>query len=223
MDYSDILKYRRLSEGLQQKDVAQLLGCSKNTVCASEKPYSVTKQLISENYIEKFVNHLGRNPEDKLDLKRKLLVQRALHLLPPLVAAEFKVMLTAQAVVATGGMPVPFRKMLAADWKAAKQRELASFPSDVIQSVIKGTRLLSRDDVIKLARELKQSSERYLFTAEYLTEGILEFLRSGGLDYNLATYLTKIPKPDFDMWMDIFKFSISRYNKTHGHRIVEQP
>lgn len=223
MDYPEILEYRRKSEGLRQIDVARLLGCSPTTVCKSEKPYAVTKVLISEEYVDKFVNQFGRNPEDKQNLRRRLLMQRSLHLLPPLVAAEFRAMLNDQAVVATGSMPAAFRKMLAADWKSAKQRKLVSFPEDVIQSVIKGTRLLSRDEVIQLARGLKQSSEEYLFAAEYMTAGILEFLRNSGMDHELATYMTKMPKQDFDMWIDIFKYSISRYHKTHGHKAVEKP
>lgn len=214
-DYPDLLKYRRMDLGLQQKDVARILKCSPNTVSNSEKPYRETKTLVSVWYIKKFCQQFCKNPEDRADLEGKLLIQRSLHTLPRAVREQMNEALTGQSVVVTGGMPMPFRKMLAADLKDVKKTPL-SFSADVLNAVVKGERLLSRDDVAKLAGELRQSPNQYLYDAGYLTDSILAFMRRSGLNHEAVDYLVAMPQKDFDLCMNIFRFALEEHSRLYG-------
>ena len=62
LDYNDLLKYRRMDLGLQQKDVARILNCAANTVSNSEKPYRESDVLVSVSYIKNSVSISVRPP-----------------------------------------------------------------------------------------------------------------------------------------------------------------
>lgn len=220
LDYHDLFRYRRMDLGLQQKDVARILNCSKNTVLNSEKPYKETETLVSVSYIKKFCRQFCKNPEDRADLEGKLLIQRSLHTLPPAVREQMNEALTGQSVVVTGGMPLPFRKTLVDNLKNAKK--VSSFPADVLKAVAKGEQLLSRDDVAKLAKELKQSPDQYLYEAGYLTDGILAFMRRSGLNHEAVEYLVAMPQKDFDLCMNIFRFALEEYSRLYGLRGIHK-
>lgn len=220
LDYNDLLKYRRMDLGLQQKDVARILNCAANTVSNSEKPYRESDVLVSVSYIKKFCQHFCKTPEDRADLESKLLIQRSLHTLPAGAREQINEMLTGQSVVATGGMSLPFRKMLATDLKGVKK--VPSFTADVLNAVVKGERLLSRDDVAKLAKELKQSPDQYLYEAGYLPENILAFMRRSGLNHEAIGYLVSMPQKDFDLCMNIFRFALEEYNRLYGPKGIRK-
>ena len=210
MGYSKILLNRRRSAGKTQKEVANILRCSVSTISLSEHPYKDTKQLPSEQYLKRFVNAFGVSAQDKIELERQLLTERALIIMPPIVGEQFKESLSDRKIVSSGAMPLPFRKMLAADWKNIKDRESKKYNKDLIQSVIHGERLMARDDVIDLAIALKKDPEVYLFQARYITEEMLTFFEKGTMT-DVIRSLNRMNKEDFDLLINIFVFSVEQY------------
>jgi transcriptional regulator with XRE-family HTH domain len=214
MGYSNMLKDLRIAAGLSQMEVAQKLCCSIMTVSQAERSYKETNRLPSELYIKKFVRHFAASPGERKELERKLMVERALITLPPVVAEQLKESLTGRAMaVSHGRMPMAFRKVVAIDWKKANHQDLPGFSKDTVRAIIDGSLLISRDDIIALATALKQEPDRYLFEADYMTDGLLKFYQRRGLTYGFTRRLNAMSKQDLDMIMDIFNYALDVFEK----------
>lgn len=205
MSYHTIFKDRRKERKMTQTDVAKNIGCSIMTVSFSERPYSETKQLPSESYIKKFVKYFGASAEDRVSLERKLLVERALYTLPPVVADEFRRSLDERAVARSGTMPAEFRARVKKDWTAANKPDVRGFSRDDITSVIDGQRLLSRNEVIALAKGLNASSDRYLTTAQYISDAVLVLFEKFGANDRLAELVYAMPYREFEVFVRMVK------------------
>jgi len=227
MGYGEILKSRRKMAGLTQKQASEKLECAIGTVSSAERPYVKTGQLPGEIYLRKFADIFGISPRDKAELERALLTERALHTLPPIVADGIRECLTSKSAVnSSGRMPLAFRKMLAADWQERHERRIGKkFSRDIIKSIINGTRLLSRDDVIELAKGFKKDPELYLLEAKYMTDGIFTIAgrRDGGWEF--LKDLLAMPKKDFDILMNTLIFAIAQYKAIYHNKMVldEEP
>jgi hypothetical protein len=116
--------------------------------------------------------------------------------------------------VSHGRMSMAFRKILASDWKKAGQRHLPGFGRDKIQSIIDGHLVISRDDVIAMATALKQEPDRYLFEADYMTDGLLTFYHRRGLTYKFARRLNAMSQQNLDVIMDIFNYALDVFEKS---------
>lgn len=190
---------------MTQTEVGEKIDCSIMTVSFSERPYSVTKQLPSEAYIKKFVKYFGTSPEDRASLERRLLVERALHTLPPIVADEFRRSLDERAVARSGAMPAEFRSQVKKDWTAANKPDVKGFSRNDVTTIIDGHRLLSRNEVIVLANGLKASSDRYLTLAQYVSDALLVVFEKLGSDDRLAELVYAMPYREFSMFVQAVK------------------
>lgn len=214
MGYATIFKSRRTFSNMSQKEVARKLKCAVMTVSNAERSFEETQHLPSERYIKKFASYFGTSRQDKAELEKKLMFERALLLLPPGVGTLIRHCLTDQnEVKAMGAMPMTFRNMLAEDVKTAQKSRLKSIGKDKLDEVINGTRLLSRDDVILFAEALHQNTEKYLYEAQYFTDGILYFLNASGLGYELGEYITRMSKNEFDLIVKPFVYSLMLLKK----------
>lgn len=205
MGYHTIFRERRKERKMTQTEVAEKIDCSIMTVSFSERPYSVTKQLPSEAYIKKFVKYFGTSAEDRASLERKLLVERALHTLPSIVADEFRRSLDERAVARSGAMPAEFRTRLKKDWTAANKPDMKEFSRDDIVAIIDGQRLLSRNEVIALAKELRASPDRYLTLAQYVSDALLIVIEKVGVDARLAELVYSMPYREFEMFVKVVR------------------
>ena len=181
MSLESIFRDKRQAAGISQVKLSIILKCNHMTVSKSEQPYSKTGQLPTNDYIHKFAAHFGESPQDRLDLERRLLVERYLLALPPLVSELLESSLNERGTTYSSGMPSAFSKMVEKDWKAAGQIKLKKFSQEDLASIINGSRLLSRDEVIALATTLKQDTEKYLFVAEYMTASIMTLCHTIGI------------------------------------------
>jgi transcriptional regulator with XRE-family HTH domain len=224
MGYFNIIKHRRLAAELTQKELAEKLKCSVMTVSASERPYKETKQLPSETYLEKVAQFFGTSKSDKIDLARRLLTERALISLPPVVAEQFRRSLSQRAVAHSGSMPVAFRNAVNKDWIATGKESLRDFSATDVAAIINGTRLLSRDEVILLANNLGQNGDSYLFIALYLTNSMLILSQHLGNFFNagFGNRLNAMPDKDLRMFADIFMFALKQYEMNYKYKIVHE-
>lgn len=213
MGYSDILKERRQSRDMTQKAVAQKLNFSIMTVSNAERPYIDTNQLPSEEYIKAFVDYFGTNDLDKEELFRKLMIERALIKLPDIVAKQFKECLNNQYIARSGAMPPSFRELINTDWTMARKKNLKKFTAKDINDIINGTLLISRDDIILLAEELKKDRNKYLLTAGYLSEDMLELYNRINISTDLIARLLKLPENELSMFVEFFKNTLELYEK----------
>lgn len=220
MGYDDILKRRRKHANMTQNEVAHKLRCSIMTVSTSERPYRDTKQLPSEQYIKKFANFFGVNPDDKLDLERQLMVERALINLPPIVAEQFRESLSSHGIANSGAMTLAFRNKLEADWKDVKDNAKKQYDRELIQTVISGERLLSRDGVIALAQALGRDPETYLAVAQMMTEEMRNFTIRYKRGPDLIRLLNRLDQEDSDLFMNTFLYSLDLYLQTHKHKSI---
>lgn len=214
MGYSRLFKSRRISAGLTQKEVSKKLRCSIMTVSTAERPYGITKQLPSEEYIKKFVHYFGTSESDQIELERNLMIERALIYLPPIVAEQFRESLTNRRTVNRGAMPLPFRKLLATDWRKCSNPKKQDH--QYIEAVIDGERLISRDDVIALAKCLHGDTDKYLLASQYLTDGMIAFINLSGRGTLVLDHMIDLPREDFDFFINSFLYVLEQYKRIHG-------
>lgn len=177
----ELIRYYRQKRGLSPKEMARRLGVSYVYYNRLEKPYEEGRAVPSEDLLRKFASIVASDSEEEESLYRELLKARVLLLIPPELYENSLKEHPAEkgATNFTEGMPPEFLEQLKADINytgMSRVTRILGVPRKVIEEVLQGRRILSRESVIRMARAVDQPVSKYLALAGYIPDNLRKVL-----------------------------------------------
>lgn len=174
----EMLRILRQQTGMSQAKLAHVVGASPMHIGVIERPHTRERSVPSVELLRKLVDVLVPIPEDRPATLLQVLLARARMTAPPEIASRLTLDATAREGPAppfsAGGFPAPFLARLRHDLHGMAKQDLAHLVAAIdcseerFQQVLKGHGLLSSQQVLGVANQLRQPEDDYLILAGYL-------------------------------------------------------
>lgn len=208
----EIIKTRRELLNLTQKELAQKIGCTPTHISEMEKPYTESRRTASVELLKKLARALSTSEEDRIELERTFLIEKAKLTISPEISGILD-----QKAVDNYTMPEEFIRRLQQDIQNSKDLQVTCMSPEKLQRVLAGNQLLSRKEVIALARDLNQEVEDYLLSSGYLPNNLKEFLEHNG-SASMLRSIRDLSAEDIDALINIFNNIINTYKSKNQRK-----